>query len=66
MKTQYMSSIVFFDTVAQAEHAFAQVKPTGGTIVLERHQRGTAAIVWLQDKPVQPGQAQYIGVDVTS
>jgi hypothetical protein len=53
---RYMSSIVFYDTIAEAESKYV-----GGTDVLERHKDGSAAIVTLTIKPVQPGQEEYVG-----
>jgi hypothetical protein len=55
---KYISGFINYSSVEEA-------KKSGFTfteyVVLEQHKDGSAAIVHLQDKPVQVGQAEYKG-----
>lgn len=52
----YMTGITYFDSLAEAE---INQPINHSNYVIEEHKDGSAAIVYLQDKPVQKGQVEY-------
>ena len=54
----YMTGVTFFNSVAEAK---INQPINHKNYVIEEHKDGTAAIVYLQDKPIQKGQFEYTG-----
>lgn len=54
----YMTGMTNFASVAEAK---INQPINNKNYVIEEHKDGSAAIVYLQDTPVQHGQVEYVG-----
>lgn len=60
--TKYLSGMVNFKTAKEAEIAHSRIPADRlVNVATEVHKDGSASIVYLSDKPIQPGQAEYVG-----
>lgn len=57
----YMTSHIPYNSLAKAQHAFEQTK---GYRVIDLYSDSSAALVFVQDKPVQPAQAKFVGTNI--